>query len=111
MSAFLLPAVFSCYSELVLIDPRLLRAGAVSAGRHVSVHGSAAGPPRPVEPAGTQPVRSGHHGRCLGKTTLAAPHYRGQRAFLEFRGYSQACPNMQMRRVDAVFPLFRPLTV
>ena len=42
-------------------------AGAVSAGGDVSVHGFAVGPSWSVEPAGTQPVRSGHHGRGVGK--------------------------------------------
>lgn len=41
--------------------------GAVSAGGNVSVHGSAARPSRSVEPAGTQPVCSGHHGHGVGK--------------------------------------------
>lgn len=44
--------------------------GAVSAGGDVLVHGSAAGPSWSVEPAGTQPVRSGHHGRGVGKGHL-----------------------------------------
>lgn len=41
--------------------------GSVSAGGDVSVHGIAAGPSWSVEPAGTQPVCSGHHGRGMGK--------------------------------------------
>lgn len=41
--------------------------GAVSAGGDVSLHGFAARPSRSVEPAGTQPVCSGHHGRGMGK--------------------------------------------
>lgn len=51
-----------------------LAKGAVSAGSHVPVHGSAAGPPRPVEPAGTQPVRPGHHGRSMGEGSDSAQH-------------------------------------
>lgn len=51
-----------------------LAKGAVSAGSHVPVHGSAAGPPRPVEPAGTQPVRPGHHGRSMGEDSDSAQH-------------------------------------
>lgn len=50
-----------------VIDPCLLCQGAVSAGGDVSVHGFAARPSRSVEPAGTQPVCSGHHGRGMGK--------------------------------------------
>ena len=41
--------------------------GAVSTGGDVSVHGSAAGSSRSVEPAGTQSVCSGHHGRGMGE--------------------------------------------
>lgn len=54
---------------LSLIDPcgLFFCPGAVSAGGDVPVHGVAAGPSRPVEPAGTKPVRSGHHGRGVGK--------------------------------------------
>lgn len=44
--------------------------GAVSAGGNVSIHGSAAGPSWSVEPAGTQPVCSGHHGCGMGKDNL-----------------------------------------
>jgi len=54
------------YGGLLLIRVNPVK-GAVSAGGDVSVHGSAARPPRSVEPAGTQPVCSGHHGRGLGK--------------------------------------------
>lgn len=42
--------------------------GAVSPGGLVSVYGTSAGPPWSLEPAGTQSVRSRHHGRGLGKS-------------------------------------------
>lgn len=44
--------------------------GSVSAGGDVSVHGTAAGSSWSVEPAGTQPVCSGHHGRGMGKRKI-----------------------------------------
>ena len=60
-------SVSSVYGGLVLIHVFFFCKGAVSAGGNVSVHGSAARPSRSVEPAGTQPVCSGHHGRGVGK--------------------------------------------
>lgn len=44
--------------------------GAVPPGCNAALHGAAAGPPRPVEPAGPQPLCPGGHGCGLGKALL-----------------------------------------
>ncbi|XP_074424648.1 post-GPI attachment to proteins factor 6-like isoform X8 [Larus michahellis] len=49
------------------------KAGAVPAGGHAALHGSADGPPRALEPAGAQPLCLRDHGHRLASGTCSSP--------------------------------------